>query len=100
LQAAPGTGVGGFRPECARWPGGGVDAFLRRVVGDVLPLAEREFGASARRERRAFGGASFGGVAALHHHLAALDLGDFSEHSKPPMTNSKCWKNCVKPPAC
>jgi putative DNA primase/helicase len=30
-----------------------------------------------------------GGVAALHQHLAALDLGDFSEHSKPPMTNSK-----------
>ncbi len=30
-----------------------------------------------------------GGVAALHHHLATLDLGDFSEHSKPPMTNSK-----------
>lgn len=30
-----------------------------------------------------------GGVAALHHHLATLDLGDFTEHSKPPMTNSK-----------
>jgi putative DNA primase/helicase len=30
-----------------------------------------------------------GGVAALHQHLATLDLGDFSEHSKPPMTNSK-----------
>lgn len=30
-----------------------------------------------------------GGVAALHHHLATLDLGDFSEHSKPPMTQSK-----------
>jgi putative DNA primase/helicase len=30
-----------------------------------------------------------GGVAALHHHLATLDLGDFTEHSKPPMTQSK-----------
>lgn len=30
-----------------------------------------------------------GGVAALHHHLATLNLGDFSEHSKPPMTQSK-----------
>ena len=30
-----------------------------------------------------------GGVAALHQHLATLDLGDFSEHSKPPMTQSK-----------
>jgi putative DNA primase/helicase len=30
-----------------------------------------------------------GGVAALHHHLATLDLADFSEHSKPPMTQSK-----------
>ena len=30
-----------------------------------------------------------GGVAALHHHLLTLDLGDFNEHSKPPMTRSK-----------
>lgn len=28
-------------------------------------------------------------MAALHHHLATLDLGDFTEHSKPPMTQSK-----------
>jgi putative DNA primase/helicase len=30
-----------------------------------------------------------GGRAALHHHLLNLDLGDFSEHSKPPMTDAK-----------
>lgn len=30
-----------------------------------------------------------GGVAALYHYLMALDLGDFSEHSKPPMTEAK-----------
>lgn len=30
-----------------------------------------------------------GGLAALHHHLATLDLGSFSEHSKPPMTEAK-----------
>jgi putative DNA primase/helicase len=30
-----------------------------------------------------------GGIAALHHHLATLDLGDFDEHSKPPMTQAK-----------
>lgn len=30
-----------------------------------------------------------GGVAALHHYLLNLDLGDFHEHSKPPMTKAK-----------
>lgn len=30
-----------------------------------------------------------GGVAALHHYLLHLDLGDFNEHSKPPMTRAK-----------
>jgi putative DNA primase/helicase len=30
-----------------------------------------------------------GGVAALHDHLLQLDLGDFTEHSKPPMTQAK-----------
>lgn len=30
-----------------------------------------------------------GGVAALHHHLLNLDLGDFDEHTKPPMTQAK-----------
>jgi len=30
-----------------------------------------------------------GGIAALHHHLATLPLGDFHAHSKPPMTEAK-----------
>ena len=30
-----------------------------------------------------------GGVAALHHHLLNLDLGDFSPYTPPPMTRSK-----------
>lgn len=30
-----------------------------------------------------------GGIEALHDYLLHLDLGDFSEHSKPPMTRSK-----------
>lgn len=30
-----------------------------------------------------------GGIAALHHYLLNLDLGDFDEHSKPPMTQAK-----------
>lgn len=30
-----------------------------------------------------------GGVAALHHYLLHLDLGDFDTHTKPPMTRAK-----------
>jgi putative DNA primase/helicase len=30
-----------------------------------------------------------GGIAALHYHLRNLDLGDFNEHTKPPMTQAK-----------
>lgn len=30
-----------------------------------------------------------GGVAALHHYLLNLDLGDFDEHTKPPETQAK-----------
>jgi putative DNA primase/helicase len=30
-----------------------------------------------------------GGIAALHHHLATLDLGDFQTWTRPPMTKSK-----------
>lgn len=32
---------------------------------------------------------SSGGVEALHHHLLTLDVGDFSEHTKPPVTRAK-----------
>lgn len=30
-----------------------------------------------------------GGIAALHHYLLNIDLGDFGEHTKPPMTSAK-----------
>lgn len=30
-----------------------------------------------------------GGVEALHHYLLHLDLGDFDEHTKPPLTSAK-----------
>lgn len=30
-----------------------------------------------------------GGIAALHHYLLNLPLGDFNEHSKPPLTKAK-----------
>lgn len=30
-----------------------------------------------------------GGIAALHHYLRNIDLGDFDEHSKPPLTRAK-----------
>ena len=30
-----------------------------------------------------------GGVEAFYHYLLGLDLGDFNEHSKPPMTDAK-----------
>lgn len=32
---------------------------------------------------------SSGGIEALHDYLLQLDLGDFNEHSKPPMTRAK-----------
>ena len=69
LPFPPGQGVWNFRPDCERWPGGQVDAYLRRVVHEILPLAEARFGASQQRERRVFGGASFGGMAALQAAL-------------------------------
>jgi len=62
----PGTGDGGFRGDCERWPGGGVDAYMRRVVQEVMPLITTEFGGSTDPDRLAFGGGSFGGVCALY----------------------------------
>jgi hypothetical protein len=45
--------------------GGGVDAYLAAVVGEVLPWAEAAFGVSAEPAMRVFGGSSFGGICAL-----------------------------------
>ncbi len=43
----------------------------------------QDFYASVRREL------AEGGVAALHHHLLHLDLGDFTEGTRPPPTGAK-----------
>ena len=38
LPYAPGTGAGGFRGDAARWPGGGVEQYMGRVIHEVLPM--------------------------------------------------------------
>jgi len=47
------------------------------------PAMSAEFYAGIAAEMRA------GGVAALHHHLLHLDLGDFNQHTKPPNNVAK-----------
>lgn len=46
LPYVPGTGVGGFRPEAKRWPGGGCREYLARLVEEVMPLVEERFNTS------------------------------------------------------
>lgn len=43
LPYAPGTGVGQFRRDCERWPGGGVDNYVNRLISEYLPLVEGNF---------------------------------------------------------
>ena len=43
LPYAPGTGEGGFRGDAEKWPGGGADDFLGRVVGEIMPLVEENY---------------------------------------------------------
>ncbi|KAL6760544.1 Alpha/Beta hydrolase protein [Haematococcus lacustris] len=66
LPYEPGTGSGGFRGDAERWPGGGVSAYMQRVSEEIMPLVQSRFGAAADPDRNAFGGGSFGGVAALY----------------------------------
>lgn len=35
-----GTGQGGFRGDAERWPGGGCDAYLRRLQQELMPLVQ------------------------------------------------------------
>lgn len=65
LPFPPGTGEGGFRGDAERWPGGGADAFLQRVVDEIVPLMHQEFAVSVDPSRVAFGGGSFGGVCSM-----------------------------------
>jgi len=52
------------------------------VIWTPMKLEEESYHA-VRDELKA------GGGAALHHYLKNLDLGDFDEHTKPPMTQAK-----------
>lgn len=66
LPYPPGTGQGGFRGDCERWPGGGVEQYMHRVVGEIMPLVQEHFAAASEPDRVAFGGGSFAGVCALY----------------------------------
>lgn len=52
------------------------------VIWTPPPLSEKFYQDVADEMRN-------GGVAALHHHLLRLDLGDFTPHTKPPTTRAK-----------
>ncbi|KAG1672027.1 hypothetical protein FOA52_008903 [Chlamydomonas sp. UWO 241] len=66
LPYEPGSGVGAFREDAARWPGGGVEKYMERVIFEVMPMVTARFNLSTDPRRTAFGGASFGGINALH----------------------------------
>ena len=55
----------------------------RYVVIWVPPKLSQRFFDDVNDEIKA------GGIQALHHHLMSLDLGDFNEHTKPPLTRAK-----------
>ena len=44
LPYAPGSGVGGFRGDAARWPGGGVEQYMQRLLREVMPMVTEQFG--------------------------------------------------------
>lgn len=54
-----------MRLDAAQWPGGGVADYTHTVVHEILPYLTHAFGASTSPALRAFGGSSFGGIAAL-----------------------------------
>ena len=43
LPYAPGSGVGGFRGDAARWPGGGVEQYMHRLLKEVMPMVTEQF---------------------------------------------------------
>ena len=55
----------------------------RHVVIWTPPKLSRDFYAGVQRE------IDSGGIAALHHHLLHLDMGDFHNTTLPPMTQAK-----------
>jgi len=66
LPFPPGIGINDHRPDAERWPGGDVEAYMDRIVHELLPLVHENWGGSMERELLAFGGASFGGVCSLY----------------------------------
>ena len=38
LPYAPGSGTGSFRGDAARWPGGGVEQYMSRLIHEIMPL--------------------------------------------------------------
>eukprot|EP00931_Biecheleriopsis_adriatica_P106264 TRINITY_DN80748_c0_g1_i1.p1 TRINITY_DN80748_c0_g1~~TRINITY_DN80748_c0_g1_i1.p1 ORF type:complete len:414 (+),score=80.38 TRINITY_DN80748_c0_g1_i1:37-1242(+) len=56
----------GMRGDMALAPGGGVDAYIDRVIQQLLPWAEKRFGLADSPASRIFGGSSFGGICALY----------------------------------
>lgn len=39
LPYPPGSGQGGFRGDCERWPGGGLALYMERLVDELMPMA-------------------------------------------------------------
>lgn len=66
LPYKPGTGTGGFRGDAERWPGGGCEGYMRRLVTELVPLVTTEFSTASDPSKVAFGGGSFAGVTALY----------------------------------
>ncbi|KAG2443225.1 hypothetical protein HYH02_009298 [Chlamydomonas schloesseri] len=66
LPYPPGTGAGGFRGDAERWPGGGLEGYMTRLVEEIMPLVQQRFHTAADPAKVAFGGGSFAGVAALY----------------------------------
>ncbi|GIL79183.1 hypothetical protein Vretimale_16716 [Volvox reticuliferus] len=66
LPYPPGKGAGGFRGDAERWPGGGLEAYMTRLVEEIMPLIQQRFAVSSDPAKVAFGGGSFAGVAALY----------------------------------
>lgn len=66
LPYVPGTGVGGFRGDCERWPGGGVADYMTRITEEIIPMVVHKYNVSTDPFRVAYGGGSFAGIAALY----------------------------------
>ena len=61
----PGTGPANFRKDAKEWPGGGVDEYLERLVKEIIPFMESNYGCTKDPNQRFFGGSSLGAICAL-----------------------------------